>query len=159
MTYKFTPGEYKTVKGRDAVVLCDDAPGEWPLKGYVTREGGSFEASWRADGISTREGFDLVAPVTEPEQVVRWLHIWEGGHVTTDGTPYGAGYRLFGDKLIARTRVVLAPGVFEDENTPDPYTRGWNEALEAADKELWKLNYSTASDERRNIVALKRSAP
>lgn len=97
---------------------------------------------------------DLMPP--EPEQVVRWVHLWDDGDLTTD-TEMGAHFR----GVIARARVVLKPGQFDDENTPDPYTKGWNEALEAASN---ALNDAVMYERDRTeagqaIRVLKRSAP
>jgi hypothetical protein len=55
--------------------------------------------------------------------------------------------------------------VFQDENTPSEYDRGWNEALEAARDAVCEV-YRTGRLEdpvdnllHRKIKALKRSAP
>lgn len=141
MTHVFTKGEYTTRDGRKAVVLCDDAPGSWPLVGYVTALGvNSAPASWRPtgehDGPPRQNPSDLMPPKpAEPEQVVRWMYLWNNGQVTFqegDVGPLMAGFNSGGIIMTARTRVVLTPGKFDDENTPDPYTQGWNEALTAA---------------------------
>lgn len=181
MTHKFTPGEYKTRDGRKAVVLCDDAPGDTPLKGYIVIDDGgdSFARGWTVSGgtwsfENFKSSMDLMPPVTEPEQVVRWAYLWDvdgraeprmAMTATNPVEPWGIG--LSGHKCIARTRVVLTPGVFEDEATPDPYTRGWNEAIDSAIAALtraWATSYAATKIQLHNSVVgdirvLKRSAP
>ena len=44
-------GKYRTRGGRLAVVLCTDAPGDWPLIGYVVGEHGqAHPRGWKSDG-------------------------------------------------------------------------------------------------------------
>lgn len=163
MTYKFTPGEYLTRDGRKAVVLCDDAPGNHPIIGYIMDGKNAMAREWMQDGrfcanvSATARRDDLIAPVTEPEQVVRLVTLYPDNLTRTTpkvevGSPLG--------NPIARTRVVLTPGVFEDENTPSEYDRGWNEALEAARVQFaHDFGGSVRDDVMRKIRALKRSAP
>lgn len=107
---------------------------------------------------------DLMPP--EPEQVVRWVYLWSGGETTTnsgDKPCFYRGYTLGDNALVARARVVLKPGQFDDET--DPYTKGWNEALDAACSRFgdWptpgSVNQSVKDECIGLIRALKRSAP
>lgn len=91
---------------------------------------GMYACEYDSGAVGFLNTSDLVCPVTEPEQVVRWVNLYEENLTSTH---YVFGQSL-GNDAIARTRVVLTPGVFEDENTPSEYDRGWNEALEAAVK-------------------------
>jgi len=74
MTYQFKPGMYKTRDGRDARVLCDDAPGDFALIGYITLQGGYFCCSWTHSGDSTsdktKHPYDLMPP-----RMVAWQRI------------------------------------------------------------------------------------
>jgi hypothetical protein len=147
MTYKFTPGEYLTRDGRKAVVLCDDAPGMYPLIGYVLmRQGDAAANTWAHDGAGVFVGTkmnDLMPPVTEPEQVVRWVHLWSDNDITINReSKQGRGM------VIARARVVLTPGVFDDEATPDPYTRGWNDALDSVIRSDYRDDASLRAEKK-----------
>lgn len=73
---KGLPYRCKTVSGLDAVVLCTDAPGKFPLKGYVvTREGEeSLVAGWTRNGTANVRDFDLVLP--KPPVTSRWVNIF-----------------------------------------------------------------------------------
>lgn len=128
--YVFVPGEYVTRDGRKAVVLCDDAPGGRPLIGYVDYDDASQPYAWAADGLSYMRnvitGHDLVAPETEPEQVVRWATLYPSGTVHIAERPGPA------PDSVARARVVLTPGRFADENTPSE----WDQAIDACIKRL-----------------------
>ena len=62
-----------------------------------------------------------------PETVVRWVNLYQD----EDGSFWAcvdvlSTNPIFSER-VARTRVVLTPGQFD----ADPYTRGWNEALDA----------------------------
>lgn len=153
MTFK--PGKYKTRDGRDAVVLCDDAPGIAPLVGYVVQPDGEDCSSrnWTRSGrISYREqGLDLMPP--EPEQVVTWCVLWKDGSFGLKESPYETGINM----ADACVRVVLKPGQFDDET--DPYTKGWNDAIEAASNEMVKIGATDGGRIIAPIRALKKSAP
>lgn len=43
-------GDCRTQGGRRAVVLCNDAPGMWPVIGYVVGDGVSHPRGWHEDG-------------------------------------------------------------------------------------------------------------
>lgn len=181
MTYKFTPGEYKTRDGRKAVVLADDAPGDCPLVGYyLHKDGHSSASSWGRDGIWVQgcpgEPQDLMPPVTEPEQVVRWVNLYTRpfvGHMVSGQQFYvsreaasanqnalGAGFTYAGS-----CRVSINPSgdfcgaVIHDENTPSEYDRGWNEALEAAEAKFVAAGFEDDGLVIPHVRALKRSAP
>ncbi len=129
MTHVFKPGEYKTRDGRKAVVLCDDAPGQDALVGYLLSKGDRVEATtWLSTGRyfgDEQHPNDLMPP--EPEQVVRWVVLWNDSGVTLERSapPILAGRK-------ACTRVVLTPGRFDDENTPSEWDRAIDAALKAA---------------------------
>lgn len=94
----------------------------------------------------------------EPEQVERWVHLWHDGVATADAfkrEPQNAG------RVIARARVVLTPGVIENESTPDPYTRGWNDALDAAEANFAEKGWggNPPGWPVQFVRALKRSTP
>lgn len=70
-----TPGKYITRDGRTAVVLCNDAPGQYPVIGYVIyrRPPHPDHASpegWTARGLTTNSGHtsprDLMELIPEP---------------------------------------------------------------------------------------------
>ena len=160
MTYKITPGEYLTRDGRKAVVLCDDAPGEMSLIGYVVQGKNGYPASWDNSGgrfQAHTDPADLMPPVTEPEQVVRWVELYQDDNGNFWAKADKVTARPLYANIVARTRVVLTPGVFEDEATPDPYTRGWNEALEAACDEL--IEFRKIDVVRQCILSRRKIAP
>lgn len=148
MTFK--PGKYRTRDGRDAIVLCNDAPGDYPLVGYIIGEGARSWTPCGSGGSVARSG-DLMPP--EPEQVVRWVNLYRNGFSVHHETYRDAleSCDRPGD-LVARARVML--GQFDDENTPDPYTKGWNEALEEACAQSYNGCIGVNA-----LRALKRSAP
>lgn len=160
MTYKFTPGEYLTRDGRKAVVLCDDAPGEYPLVGYtVIPEIGSTAESWLPNGCcysGDPDDDDLVAPVTEPEQVTKWVNLDSAGNVIFSNKGPDE-YTITENVAVARTRVVLTPGMFEDESTPSE----WDQAIEAARNALieWAAKPIDPRSAAGVVSALKRGKP
>jgi len=90
---------------------------------------------------------DLMPP--EPEQVARWVHLWCDNEITINKEPkQGRGM------VIARTRVVLTPGQFDD----DPYTKGWNEALEAAIAKWNQCGHGNVTFQMV-LASMKKSAP
>lgn len=112
MTFKFTPGTYLTRDGRKAVVLCDDAPGAYPLKGYIRCGDGGWAADWTCGGRHVRDTADLMPPVTPSFAEVAAL---------IERCPYHDGR----DWLWAQMPALKgAP-----QSTPSEYDRGWNEAL------------------------------
>jgi hypothetical protein len=134
--FKFSPGTYSTRDGRKAVVLCDDAPGDFPLIGWFASlfDDGCMSAMWERNGNAGNcgRGADLMPP--EPEQVVRWVvnarrkcDGWE--EISVHKTPIDVNSEW---DLLSRTRVVLTPDRFDDETAPSEYDRGWNEAITAA---------------------------
>jgi len=74
MTYQFKPGMYKTRDGRDARVLCDDAPGDWPLVGYVGIDEGYFCYSWTHSGHSTSDKTKHQYGLMPPREVAWTLY-------------------------------------------------------------------------------------
>lgn len=154
MKHIFKPGRYKTRDGREAVVLCDDAPGDWPLIGYIVARGEAAHCSWTASGLATKwpgSPSDLIPPA--PEQVVRFVSLYADGYT---GLRYDATCAHSHGNAIASARVVLTPGVFEDENTPSEYDRGWNDAIDAAKGAVMERGWAPVID---IIRTLKRSAP
>lgn len=132
MTFKFTPGKYKTRDGKDAVVLCDDAPGRWPLKGYIAITDDSVSYSWMRSGRIIEkhdDGADLMPPEPEQEPKTLFVTMDDAGNCLFQQTRFGE-HAITGLPSVACTRVVLTPGRFDDENTPDDYTKGWNDALD-----------------------------
>jgi hypothetical protein len=138
--FKFVPGNYLTRDGRKAVVLCDDAPGHWPLIGYIRTRSNSDYLTWEwlANGKRHDRGDtgpeDLIPPVQEQGEVVRWVTLWKDGDITVTEQPPVSGQRHV--LAEARTRVVLTPGRFDIEDSPSEYDRGWNEALDKAAHDL-----------------------
>lgn len=105
----FKPGRYKTRDGRDAVVLCNDAPGSEPLVGYVFLGGEKVSArSWSAEGVFDHfwpnGPSDLMPPVRVEYWVTRanWLQRLEDG--PPENFPH---YRveLQGDDVVKMERV------------------------------------------------------
>lgn len=97
-------------------------------------------------------GFLNPSDLMPPEQVVRWVHLWCDNDITINKEPkQGQGM------VIARARVVLKPGQFDDET--DPYTKGWDDAIEAASNEMVKIGATDGGRIIAPIRALKRSAP
>ena len=118
MTHVFKPGDKATCGGFALTVLG-------------RASSGMYACEYNNGAVGFLNAGELAAPKpAEPEPVVRWVTLWDDG-VTGLDTRYHRPGGTTG--LTARIRVVLTPGQFDDENTPDPYTRGWNEALEAAD--------------------------
>jgi hypothetical protein len=85
---KFEVGKaYRTRQGGKGVVLCTDAPGLWPLKGYVMAEGGeeSNPFEWRTGGVEfsveDERPNDLVSIWEEPVSGEAWM-------ITSQGTNF-----------------------------------------------------------------------
>ena len=156
--FKFKPGTYLTRDGRKAVVLCDDAPGNTPLKGYIVSERGNESAGngWTTNGHMWPGGgsssSDLLPPVPEQQEVVRWVTLWKDDDITITEQPPVSGQRHF--LAEARTRVVLTPGRFDTEDSPSEYDRGWNEAIDAA-TDVVLMTISNGPAERK-VRALRR---
>lgn len=92
-----TPGYWRTVNNRKARVLCTDAPGNYPVIGYIESEGGGATLySWTLCGrmfvydrhSNDHHSSDLTEPWTEPKRVpcgpedfppgscFKWQGIW-----------------------------------------------------------------------------------
>jgi hypothetical protein len=151
--YTFKPGEYLTRDGRKAVVLCDDAPDDFSLVGYVHRPNGAgvIPETWKPDGRSGvgPQDRDLLPPVQEQQEVVRWVVLWNSGSASTADIPPPFDARPM---MRACTRVVLTPGRFDTEDSPSE----WNAAIDAADKALWELGYTLAHEAVIAVSALRR---
>lgn len=63
-------GTYRTRGGRKAVVLCNDAPGDWPVIGYVVSPANvAHPRGWKIDGrqfYSLEQADDLLCPMQSP---------------------------------------------------------------------------------------------
>lgn len=68
-----TPGYWRTVNNRKARVLCTDAPGNYPVIGYIENAvGGSAPCSWNLGGLNCINDYtpnDLTEPWDEPKRV------------------------------------------------------------------------------------------
>lgn len=128
---EFKPGDTAILDGREVTVIGVTSDGRYAWE----RDGGG------ACGFA-RDLLPSAPP--EPETVVAWVNLFRYGKRTV-----AVGYESLnaavigsiGNNTIARARVVLTPGVFEDENTPSEFDRGWNAALEPAIE--WLRNYKT----------------
>ena len=72
MTYEFKIGTYKTRDGREARVLCTDAPGEWPIIGYYIDSAsaiGYYLTAWMANGHSRGTDDDGIFDLMPPREV------------------------------------------------------------------------------------------
>lgn len=91
MSLQIKPGKYRTRDGMIAVVLCTDAPGQWPIKGYVlTQSGGSSSNGWRLNGQMYERNEsrqDLVAEYVEPREWTLTGHGREAYPSRTVGGP------------------------------------------------------------------------
>ena len=82
----FKPGRYKTRDGRDAVVLCDDALGKWPLKGFWIDSAisASYASEWSLEGTSVNGSkYDLIPPAP-PVRVEWWVVRFVAGFDSKD---------------------------------------------------------------------------
>lgn len=63
----FKTGFHRTRDGRKAIVLTTDAPGAYPLVGYIERPQTVQPMAWRADGAVSNygEGADDIMPHAE----------------------------------------------------------------------------------------------
>ncbi|MHB1310502.1 MAG: hypothetical protein ACYC3L_00700 [Gemmatimonadaceae bacterium] len=80
---KFEPGKtYRTRDGREALIYCTDAPGEYPIHGRVA--GDPDPNSWTASGRYASDAHgsslrDLLPPVPPRIREKRWCNVWPGG--------------------------------------------------------------------------------
>ena len=80
---KFEAGKtYKTRDGREALIYCTDAPGEYPIHGRVA--GDPDPNSWTGAGryVSDTHGSslrDLLPPAPLRIREKRWCNVWPGG--------------------------------------------------------------------------------
>jgi hypothetical protein len=121
MTHEFKPGDKALLDGREVTVIGVTSDGRY---------------AWERDnGDACGFARDLLPPAPpEPEKVVRWVNLYrmrDGRLLPGCLQSSISDAKSSGSEVIARSRLTLTPGVFEDENTPDPYTKGWNEALGA----------------------------
>jgi hypothetical protein len=74
--------KYRTREGMVAVVTCINAPGEWPIVGYIMDRGEAYCAAiWREDGRrepSTEMPHDLISE--HREKKVGWVNIYATSH-------------------------------------------------------------------------------
>ncbi len=142
--YKFGIGEHKTVGECRAVVTCDDAPGMWPLMGYVVSESGcSHPHGWTRDGrtYETRKSeYDLMPPApAKPEPVVRWVNLYQ----RKDGSlAFGGGAHATLSDAQDASRLGL--GAFLrtiriSSDNEDRYAAGWDAALDAVAVKLSEI--------------------
>lgn len=62
-------GTYRTRGGRRAVVLCNDAPGYWPIVGYIKGIEHVHPRAWQGDGRSfytVEHADDLIVVTPSP---------------------------------------------------------------------------------------------
>lgn len=68
-------GTYRTRGGRQAVVLCNDAPGMWPVVGYIKGADHAHPRAWQDDGRAfyTIEHADdlIVAPPSPTVTIIQ----------------------------------------------------------------------------------------
>ncbi|MDD2775484.1 MAG: hypothetical protein PHU06_05985 [Gallionella sp.] len=83
MTTIFEPGKtYKTRDGRNALIYCVDAPGDFPVHG---RTDDGYVKSWTLEGdcmtFSTNGSADLMPP--EPERIdqVVWVNVYDSIYI------------------------------------------------------------------------------
>jgi hypothetical protein len=119
------PGTYKIRDGRKAVVLCSDAPGSWPIKGYVVHDSdGSTARGWSRTGTVDsnplqQNDHDLIGPWAEPKPPLTvtkdlWLMLWsDGAIITTDREPLRGRSGALEIIAIRRMRVTMTEGEFE----------------------------------------------
>jgi len=141
--YTFTPGEYLTRDGHKAVVLCTDAPGEFPLKGYVvTGVNASWRQGWGSGGDSSETTlYDLMPPApAAPEAVVRWVATLD--QASSDMVGFSGCMRKTLPSLISELkaagctatsirRVEFPPGQYDTEDTPSERNQTIDAAIEA----------------------------
>jgi len=151
--YTFTPGEYLTRDGRKAVVLCTDAPGGFPLIGFIPSIKGNdvvIPMAWDEKGSVSGglggEGVDLMPPApAAPEAVVRWVNHYHGkdgrAHLTLKEAVRGSRDFNGNEAAIARTRVTFTPGQFDTDDTPSE----WDQAIDEAVRILTRV-WAAASD-------------
>lgn len=79
----------KTVGGYEVRILCTDAPGEYPVVGYVNYKTYVYPQQWRKDGtvstITDKHTYDLVNVKQKREG---WINIFKDFGVISTGTVY-----------------------------------------------------------------------
>jgi hypothetical protein len=91
---KIEPGYYRTRDGRKARVLCTDAPGRYPVIGYVEEGSSILCEAWSASGemvVGAKVGGDLLAPWTQPKTVTvtPWAFMLGDGSIFLGQAPRG----------------------------------------------------------------------
>lgn len=66
--------KYRTRGNLDAVIYCNDAPGDYPVHGRINEFYGGLPTTWRADGKHCAEArFDLIEVQPERWQAYEWV--------------------------------------------------------------------------------------
>jgi len=126
-------GYWETRNGRKARVLCVDAPGSHPVKGYVEKAGGSCSQGWTADGaicLTDEADEDLIRPWVD-RPVVDWSK--ERGWVKAiarDGD--GSWWRFDGPPIQCAAKWDDASCRFSQRLHPSEYPRfngNWKDSL------------------------------
>ena len=79
----FKPGQtYKTRGGREALIYCNDAPGDYPVHGRID----TGVVTWTGSGCSSI-GFaysssDLIPPAPPRIREMGWCNLWRDGSIS-----------------------------------------------------------------------------
>jgi len=127
-----TVGYWETKDGRKARVLCTDAPGRCPVKGYIeTAEGESGSMSWALKGewlSPSNTGADLIRPWID-RPVVDWAKEREWVKAIAMAS---SGHWYRGDRVpeLAQTGWVFQKDVQWMHSSEHPqFTGNWKDSL------------------------------